>query len=139
MCRVCVCVRARARVCACVCVCVCVCKISRIFGSVRRVYLLHLHQGLGNTDARPVNQFYRHARNLCPANALISSRRPQLGARYGDSKSVFDEPASRQMAHGRNCTSHSLLFLSFEGQSQELSNQKLPLHAPLSAAFSRSD
>ena len=30
-------------------------------------------------------------------------------------------------------------FLSFEGQSQELSNHKLPLHTPSSAALSRSD
>ena len=85
------------------------------------------------------SQFYRHARNLCPANALISSRRPQLGARYGDGKSVFDEPASRWKAHACNCASRSWLFLSFEGQTQQLSNQKLPLHTTSSAALSRSD
>ena len=50
---------------------------------------------------------------------------------------VFDEPASRRKAHTRNCASRSLLFLSFEGQSQELSNHKLPLHTPSSAALSR--
>ena len=85
------------------------------------------------------SQFYRHARNLCQATALIPSRRPYLGDRYVDGKSVFDEPASRQKAHARNCASRSWLFLAIEGQYQELSNQKLPLHTPSSAALTRGD
>ena len=49
--------------------------------------------------------------------------------------SLFDKPVRRQKAHAHNCTSNSWLFLSFNRQSQELSNHKLPLHTPSSAAL----